>query len=56
MQSTVDTWAEHSRQLRQRAAELPAGEERDRLVAQADQLDTAVDMTKMLAIRRPQRK
>lgn len=56
MQSTVDTWTEQSRQLRQRAVALPFGEERDRLIAQADQLDTAIDMTNMLAVRRPARK
>lgn len=56
MQSTVDTWAEQSRQLRQRAGGLPFSEERDRLIAQADQLDMAIDMTKMLAVRRPPRK
>ncbi len=56
MQSTVETWAKQSRQLRLRAECLPLGEERDRLIAQADQLDMAIDMTKMLAVRRPPRK
>ena len=48
-------WAEQAADLRKRAEALPPGEERDRLLTQADQLETAVDMTKMLSVRKPPR-
>ncbi|WP_398467042.1 hypothetical protein [Tardiphaga sp.] len=52
---TAAAWAEQAAELRRRADNLPAGEDRERLLNQADQLDAAVDMTKILSVQRPSR-
>ncbi len=52
---TATAWAEQAAELRRRAEALPPGQERDLLLAQANQLETAVDMTKMLSVRKPPR-
>lgn len=55
MKPTAAVWAEQAADLRKRAETLPLGEDRDRLLIQADQLDAAVDMVKILSVRRPPR-
>jgi hypothetical protein len=55
MSTSANDWAEQAADLRLRAEALPPGEERDQLLARADQLDTAIDMTNMLSVRKPPR-
>lgn len=55
MKPTAAVWAEQAADLRKRAETLPLGEDRDRLLIQADQLDAAVDMVEILSVQRPPR-
>lgn len=46
---TARKWSKQAAELRRRAEQLPEGPARDRLMAQAEQLDTAIDMLRILA-------
>lgn len=56
LKPTAAAWAEQAADLRKRAETLPPGEDRDRVLHQADQLDAAIDMTKILSVQRPPRR
>lgn len=53
MEATARNWSRQAAELRQRAERLPEGSARDQLLAQAEQLDAAIDMLKILAPRLP---
>lgn len=48
MELTARKWTKQAADLRKHAEQLPEGPARDRLVAQAEQLDAAIDMLKIL--------
>jgi hypothetical protein len=56
MNTSVPDWTRQAADLRERAKALPPGEERDQLLAKADHLDTAIDMTNMLSVQKPPRR
>lgn len=58
MEATASYWAKIVATLRRRAEQQPLGPERDRLLEQAERLDTAIDIADMLAIksRKPARR
>lgn len=53
MDATARKWSRQSAELRKRAERLPEGPARNRLLAQAEQLDAAIDMLRVLELPTP---
>lgn len=55
MVTTSQTWIEQAVKLRNRAASMDAGGDRDALIAQAEQLEAAAEMSELLSVRKSRR-
>lgn len=55
MKTSAKAWTERAEDLRKLAAPMAAGEERDALLSQAEQLETAAAMSELLSVRKPPR-
>ena len=53
MAKSSQTWIEQAAKLRNRAASMDAGRDRDALWAQAEQLEAAAEMSELLSVRKP---
>ena len=55
MATSSQTSSEQAAELRDRAASMDAGGDRDALLAQAEQLEAAAEMSELLSARKPRR-
>ena len=55
MATSSQTWIEQAAKLRNRAAAMEAGGDRDALLVQAEQLEAAAEMSELLSVRKPRR-